>query len=299
MYKLRCKLAPEGEVVPRPGEPEKAGVYETQRDKFNSRVDDEEDTSEVSQESESDTDIENPNPEFIEDECLFCNEKSGTFDANVTHMSKSHSFIIPYQKSLSVDFETLIWYLQFVIYGYRECILCGTRRSSVEAVKQHMIGKGHCRFDVNGDLADFYDLSDSEKGVAELVQPDDTTLRLPSGKILSHQAHQAARPHGSRQSSEHSQQPPVAARLSASTALERKDRKAGAITTLVSQLSTNDQRSLAHLSSAEQRSVLATRKKQLDMARREQRRAQVRVERLGNRTLMKHFKNDVPGRSLG
>jgi len=67
----------------------------------------------------------------------------------------------------------------------------------------------------------------------------------------------------------------------------------------LSQLSVRDQNTLALLPSHEIRSVLATKRKQLDQARRDETKARRRVERLGNKTLMKHFKPDVPGRSNG
>ena len=58
-------------------------------------------------------------------------------------MQKSHGLFIPHHQHLAVDLETLFRYLHLVIFGYRECIQCGTERATIQAVQQHMIGKGH------------------------------------------------------------------------------------------------------------------------------------------------------------
>ncbi|KAK5994829.1 Core trichothecene cluster (CTC) protein 15 [Cladobotryum mycophilum] len=259
---------------------------------------------ELNSDEDSDSDSDSVHtPEFVPEECLFCDFVSDSFDANTTHMLKSHSFIIPHRDNLQVDVETLVWYLHLVIHGYHECILCGSRRSSVEAARQHMLGKGHCRFEMNSEIAEFYDFSTAESHVDQLVQPDEASLRLPSGKLLTHRshAHQSGRPQASRRSTDSTQQfldDAAQAQASASdplsTALSRKDQRDGAVAVQLSQLSRNDQRGLMHLSIPEQRSVLAIRKKQLDNAQREERRMRGKVERLGNKVLMKHYKMDAP-----
>lgn len=107
-------------------------------------------------------------------------------DDNLTHMGSTHGFSIPYQSLLDVDIATLISYLSFVIHGYKECLSCGTRRRTVEGIRQHMVAKAHCRFDITPDLDEFYNipLTEMEETVS-LIQPDDNTLRLPSGKCVS------------------------------------------------------------------------------------------------------------------
>ncbi|KAK8113357.1 hypothetical protein PG984_013883 [Apiospora sp. TS-2023a] len=151
---------------------------------------------------------------FTPGQCLFCPNSSPSFSDSVTHMQKSHGLFIPYQESLIVDLETLFKYLHLVISEYRECIQCGTTRSTVQAVQQHMTGKGHCRFDVSEDseFAEFYDFSEPEDGeegddeAEEESSPDESkaatsssshtkpiladedSLRLPSGKIISRQS---------------------------------------------------------------------------------------------------------------
>jgi CHASE3 domain sensor protein len=67
----------------------------------------------------------------------------------------------------------------------------------------------------------------------------------------------------------------------------------------LARLSVRDQQSLIHMSSSEQRSFLLQRKKELDTVQRAERKMRLKTERLSNRTMMKHFQNDVPGRSNG
>ncbi|KAF6806411.1 Cytoplasmic 60S subunit biogenesis factor, partial [Colletotrichum musicola] len=151
---------------------------------------------------------------FTPGQCLFCPKPSTSFEESVAHMQKAHGLFIPYQQHLIVDLETFFKYLHLVIFEYRECIHCGTERATVQAVQQHMTGKGHCRFDVlegDSEFAEFYDFSepedDDESGSEDEedeneggeqaaptspsrtpVMVDEDSLRLPSGKIISRQS---------------------------------------------------------------------------------------------------------------
>ncbi|UNI16459.1 hypothetical protein JDV02_002891 [Purpureocillium takamizusanense] len=302
VYKLQCRVATLGAAVPTPrshGTDDSVAAIEPWSA---------EDQSTDSQtESDADeTEGQDSAPSFNPRQCLFCGDESDGFESNVAHMASVHSFIVPYQSCLAVDLQTLIWYLHVVIFGYRECILCTTRRSTVQGIQQHMTAKGHCRFDISADTEDFYELPESQyHDLADLARPDEASLRLPSGKLLGHRAlrEAQARPRstqqevsdGSRNAQLGSEQPrgvgqDVAAKDESSSAI---------LAARLSQLSVRDQNTLALLPSHEIRSVLATRRKQLDKARREETRARRKVERLGNKTLMKHFKPDVPGRSNG
>ncbi|KXH46045.1 hypothetical protein CSAL01_04263 [Colletotrichum salicis] len=150
---------------------------------------------------------------FTPGQCLFCPNLSRDFHASVAHMQKSHGLFVPHRQHLVVDLEPLFKYLHLVIFDYRECLHCGTERATVQAVQQHMIGKGHCRFDPaeqDSEFADFYDFTFSEQedkeesangfesGEEEYdgqnvpaspsrqpLQVDEDSLRLPSGKIIS------------------------------------------------------------------------------------------------------------------
>lgn len=155
---------------------------------------------------------------FALGQCLFCPDLSPNFTDSVIHMKKSHGLFISHQQNLVVDLETLFNYLHLVIFGYRECIQCGTERATVQAVQQHMTGKGHCRFDIleqDSEFADFYSFSepedDSESDVeddsdegnqkASKTSPrlkpqlaDEDWIRLPSGKIISRHSSAQSKP---------------------------------------------------------------------------------------------------------
>ncbi|KAI0876476.1 C2H2 type zinc-finger-domain-containing protein [Hypoxylon argillaceum] len=149
---------------------------------------------------------------FTPGQCLFCPNSSPSFADSVIHMQKLHGLFIPHQEHLVVDLETLFKYLHLIIFGYQECIQCGTERATIQAVQQHMTHKGHCRFDISeqdSEFAEFYDFSASEdeaeididregdeRGQEETTASsnqrpllaDDDTIRLPSGKIISRQS---------------------------------------------------------------------------------------------------------------
>ncbi|KAK6216116.1 hypothetical protein LQW54_003892 [Pestalotiopsis sp. IQ-011] len=153
--------------------------------------------------------------------CLFCNQDRSDFESNLSHMQSAHGLFIPHRRHLIVDTEVLIEYIHLIIFGYNECICCGTQRSSPLAAQQHMLGKGHCRFDMDredSEFADFWDFSDVDsrseasddgdddddddddvngdegsdkgksgniKGSGGIVRLDEESLRLPSGKLIS------------------------------------------------------------------------------------------------------------------
>lgn len=304
---------------------------------------------------------------FIHERCLFCNKDSDDLDSSLLHMQTVHGLYIPDRKHLIVDLDVLVEYLHLVIFGYNECICCGTQRNTPQAVQQHMLGKSHCRFDISNkesEFADFYDSSaaaseadssddedgntveaegareDAETGaqsnstrpagLQEAIQPDDTSLRLSSGKIISKGA--PSRPHQRRQQEARSRRRSASPSLitegadaasgeegvdassssSSSTALipsnaggrhqgalTKSEKRAQAVTTQLARLSVNDQQSLAHLPASQQRSLLATQQKQAEKARRAERRYRSRVEGLGNKTLMGHYRAAGPERKNG
>ncbi|CAJ0547094.1 Ff.00g017210.m01.CDS01 [Fusarium sp. VM40] len=256
--------------------------------------------------SESDSDIEievqdDAISDFDPKTCIICNHSDQSFAENLLHMESSHSLRIPYQEHLIVDLETVIWYLHFVIFVYHECIYCGTRSRTVEGIQQHMVGKGHCRVELSDEILEFYDLEGlGNYGTKNAVAVDSESLRLSSGKILSNRTAPSARP--SRQTATQEKDQSSQANISyngASDALTAKDRKDAALASQLARLSVKDQQSLIHMSSSEHRSFLLQRKKELEAVQRTERKMRLKTERLNNKTMMKTFKNDVPGRSNG
>jgi pre-60S factor REI1 len=216
-------------------------------------------------------------------------------------MEAAHSLKIPYQTHLAVDSETLLWYLHFIIFAYHECIFCGTRRRTIEGVQQHMVDKGHCCVPLSDEILDFYDLEGLKGyGMDTAVSVDSESLRLSSGKILSHRTATSTKPRHRMASQEQDQDHQTALPGHASSdALTTRDRKDAALASQLARLSVNDQQSLVHMSNSQQRSFLLQRKKEMETAQRMERRMQIKTQRASNRTMMKHFVNDVPGRSNG
>ncbi|KAK0648646.1 C2H2 type zinc-finger-domain-containing protein [Cercophora newfieldiana] len=257
-------------------------------------------------------------PAFAAKQCLFCNEISQSFDDNIAHMQKSHGFLIKDIGRLIVDLETLVQYLHLVIFQYHQCLYCHSQRRTAEAAQQHMVGKGHCKIDIqnlDSEYRDFFefgaeDSSDRSKlGLA--VNADADVVHLPSGRIVTNRVSaQAAQRQHHRPTSPGSPEAANARITSSSEApragsepmpsdsastqvISRSERREISLTDQLATLSVNDRLSLAHLPSSEQRSVLATRKKHVDKARRAELRYRSRVEALGNSTLQKHFVEDV------
>ncbi|KAK1543707.1 hypothetical protein CPAR01_04340 [Colletotrichum paranaense] len=296
--------------------------------------------SDSSSSSTSDADLsdaDDDDDEFIPEECLFCNTISDSLDNNIVHMHKAHGMFIPDKEKLIVDVEALVKYLHLVVFEYRECLQCGTQRRTAAAVQQHMLGKGHCRFDVtaeDSEFRDFYEQSsdsseegsrthkDTKRAIANALE-ERGSVHLPSGKQLSHRsAPGSSRPRnrigadtntiGSQKlvtggfsginESEASFQltaPPGPGKKFDTKALTRAEKRDVIFETQLSRLSINDRSALAHLSSAEQRSVLLTKQKQLDKAEKAARRLQTRLEMKANKTGQGNFVNDVPGRKNG
>ncbi|CRG91358.1 hypothetical protein PISL3812_08406 [Talaromyces islandicus] len=239
-------------------------------------------------------------------------------------MQKSHGLFIPHQQHLAVDLETLIRYLHLVIFGYRECIQCGTERATVQAVQQHMLGKGHCRFDIleeDSEFADFYDFGDSvesdidEETTANQNQSlpaDEDSIRLPSGKTISKkpsaQAEQPlfTRPHRRTTSTFPSQieysvveydeeENKEATDTSDSRALSRREKREKAmITYQLANMTANDRSSLMHLPASQQRAMLAAQHRHADKIQKVERRRQTRIERKGNKNLYAYWNTETP-----
>ncbi|KAF7362019.1 Zinc finger protein 622-like protein [Mycena venus] len=100
--------------------------------------------------------------------CLFCPHESTALDANLTHMSTTHSFFVPDAEYL-IDISGLISYLGEKIAVGNVCIYCngkGREFRTLEATRKHMLDKSHCKiaYDSEDDrleICDFYDFTSS------------------------------------------------------------------------------------------------------------------------------------------
>ncbi|KAI9473053.1 C2H2 type zinc-finger-domain-containing protein [Coemansia mojavensis] len=116
-------------------------------------------------------------------DCLFCTHKSESFEANLDHMTKEHSLFIPDLEYL-VDLRGLIKYLADKISVANVCLYCNGRGRvlhSLEAVRKHMLDKGHTKiaYDTEIDIleiSDFYDFSSTYPDAAEHNGSEDVDM---------------------------------------------------------------------------------------------------------------------------
>ncbi|KAI6313555.1 hypothetical protein MCOR29_007650 [Pyricularia oryzae] len=270
---------------------------------------------------------------FNHEQCLFCNKLQGNFEANMAHMRLAHGLMIPATDRLAVDLETLFSYLHLVVSGYNECLCCGTQRNTTEAVQQHMMDKGHCRFDIadGSEYADFYDSSTDSEAESDVegaddedtktphfktenaaADPDEKWLRLPSGRVIHNRAGPAASSRPRRTRARSTDQTPAAlqggrddreaqaprgstggASEGGGLALTKADRRVDVIDRRFADLRSGDRLALAHLGPAERRAVVAMRQRATERVGRVESRYRLRVEGLGNVFLMTHFRKDA------
>ncbi|KAG7124856.1 hypothetical protein HYQ45_013563 [Verticillium longisporum] len=325
IYQIRCRVAEQGTVMAPPesavrpstrrGKPERAAPStaasahaEIQGQETTDDNDDDDDDDDA---DDSPSEAETSIVKFMPSACLFCHETSPDFEASLSHMHQAHSLVIPFQSSLAVDLQTLLWFLHMTIFSYRECICCGTRRRTVEAVQQHMLAAGHCRFNVTSEMSELYDVDSLNRNVLDLhVRPDEHTLRLPSGKLLAHRARAETAPRTRLRGAGAGAQPSLLAAAPSAAghpsagqdgaepvqALARRDRKEQALTAGMAQLRAADRMSLVRLPQGQQRSLLVARKNELDRAKRAERRTRGRMDHVGNMTAIhtNYYKQEVP-----
>lgn len=248
--------------------------------------------------------------------CIFCNYRSGDFDENYEHMCKAHGFSIPNQEHLIVEVETLIKYLHLVVFGYYECLLCGSQRNTSQGAQQHMTGKRHCKIDIDNpdsEYRDFYDLGPASGKENELYDNNastfrtgvDKTLRLSSGKVLSHRTTTSPRPprknEQPRGASSNSALPPQIAngqnvtrstedqltKQESSPKSKRLVKREAALLNQLATLRATDRNSLAHLPVWKQRALVERSMKETEHAMREENAMKLKIQLRGNKTAKK------------
>ncbi|XP_039310055.1 zinc finger protein 622 isoform X2 [Solenopsis invicta] len=171
-------------------------------------------SNENQEEIETDSDVESlDSDEWLEDSkyhiyennCLFCDRRGTSITCIMRHMTKKHSFFVP-DFEYCVDLAGLLEYLEQKIFTEFKCIWCnesGRKMRSANAVKMHMIDKGHCKMlfeeETMLEYSSFYDYSSSYPVVEnsdvideELPEPPEIlddgsyTMTLPSGKSIVH-----------------------------------------------------------------------------------------------------------------
>lgn len=278
-----------------------------------------------------------PPPEFSPTTCLFCNATSRSAEETALHMHKYHGFQVPDQEALTVDSDVLLEYLHLIIFEYNECLYCHTERRTSQAAQQHMTGTGHCKIDLDeedSEFLDFYECgseasssdmgSESENDEMQLqrrgqrpsetpVKVDSSTMRLPSGKILSSRTTKQRNPSRKPLQPSSNSRPRVTTEPTpedptpgeptpesnqiprSSKAVARQERKASAFAVQVSNLRAGDRMALANLSTAQKRSALTQTLKQVASSNREQKEFRGHMDAQGNVASKARFVNDVPG----
>ena len=201
---------------------------------------------------------------------------------NTAHMLKTHGFSVPYSEALAVELEIVLECLHLLVFGYHQCLICSVSSGSTEGIQQHMTAKGHCRIDVNSELREFYKFTEDQ---SEINRPGDGSLRLPTGKVLSSRAvrNEPRLRRAMEGESSRSRTPYKPADL-ALAKIEAGENVPPSVQ--LAQLSRSDQRSLAHLSGHEVRSLVASGVRDVDRSRRQETRAKLKLERAVNKTLM-------------
>ncbi|KAK1289175.1 hypothetical protein QJS10_CPB18g00184 [Acorus calamus] len=126
--------------------------------------------------------------------CFMCDLMHKSIESCVIHLHKQHGFFIPDVEYLK-DPEGLLTYVGLKVKRDFTCLYCNDRCQpfqSLEAVRKHMVAKGHCKVhygdggdDEEGELEEFYDYSSSyvDEDGKQLVATNDTanSIELGSG----------------------------------------------------------------------------------------------------------------------
>jgi pre-60S factor REI1 len=247
--------------------------------------------------------------EFDETQCLFCDRSSPELEHNLAHMSKSHGLEIV-TSNLLVNVESLLAYFHLVISSYHECLYCGKQRSTRQAVQQHMTAKGHCKYDLtakDAEFREFYDLSalEAEKesrrnliatriSDIELAAAHDKSKKSQPSKRSDkhnlditflrseHESASSGRSSARSSNSDTNSDDNDTHTDSLRQMSTREQKRAYTLNNQLSQLRADDRRSLMHLPLSQQRTLLATRHKQMEKARRSEQTQQGNLESAGN-----------------
>ncbi|KAM3510929.1 hypothetical protein MY11210_005395 [Beauveria gryllotalpidicola] len=299
VYNLQVKVAEPGTIVTPPSSSPRRKTSAA-----SSRRSEEDGDAGIESDYESgDLDCNTPAAvHFNPHQCLFCSTRSTSLHDSLQHMSKTHSFTIPYQEYLTVDIETVAAYMHLVIHGYHECIQCGCRRRTVEGIQHHMAAKGHCRFDIAADIEEFYNIP------CQNYTADAESLLLPSGKFLRNPT-KACGPLLSRTPRASTRRRMALTALSSSKSKSKAPRPhsparsssdvQASSDAQLSRLGRGDQQSLAHLRDYQVRSLVTTGARAVDEARREAKHSELKLSKAGNVTLMGTFRADTSKRFRG
>jgi pre-60S factor REI1 len=247
--------------------------------------------------------------EFEESHCLFCDQSSSDLEQSLMHMSKAHGLHVV-TTNLLVDVGSLLAYFHLVISCYHECLYCGTQRNTIQAVQQHMVAKGHCKYDLtnkDAEFREFYDFSSVE--TEEILHRDFIATRLSDSAGLAahgwprksrlskrpdkHNVDATALPHDrtfpstspAPESQSDADTSPDNAQADSGLPGQlsrRAQKQAYTNQNQLAQLRADDRRSLLHLPASQQKALLAAHHKQMEKAKRSEQLQRGNLESAGN-----------------
>lgn len=237
---------------------------------------------------------------FNDTQCLFCNQVNTDLNQNIVHMSKVHGLHIDLT-DLLVDVASLLSYMHLLIFDCHECIYCGTQRHTRQAVQQHMMAKSHCKYELADGRSELQHFFEQESSESDEEHRNRFSSRSDDHQLLSKVRSRKARRvnHGGDSSAGPAVPIPevLQSRPRAKTNSDSDDtgpQPSNALSTRVlkqeqtlnnqlSRLRTGDRQSLAHLPASQQRSLLATRHKQMEQGRRSEQSYHSHLESAGNK----------------
>lgn len=223
--------------------------------------------------------------------CLFCPHLSLSLDQNLTHMRLRHNFHIPESGRLTTDIETLLSYLFTIIEDFQACIYCGVEKRSAEAIRTHMLDKGHCMMDLSTE-SEFLEFWESLPGDFESPRrrlPGGDELMLVTGRtIQSKAAHRASNRRGEAATSASH----ALALVSDGTVKQSKTPRSGTVNSSSpsTTLARRDAMGIVGLSQQQQRALALGHMKTVSDESRARNQARWAVETMGNKVKQKHFK---------
>lgn len=173
-----------------PGEQDEQSHQQQSPSQHTGRVDEDMSDQEETDQEEDASDIEerlaaSRRRRFLPTDCLFCAIRSSTAEESLQHMFSVHSFYLP-DRELLIDLPGLLSYLGEKVVVGNICLFCpgGAKEfGNVEAVRRHMIDKGHCKlaFETDEDraeVADYYsfEVVDDEDGWEDMDDEGDHSM---------------------------------------------------------------------------------------------------------------------------
>lgn len=144
-------------------------------------------------------------------QCFYCGKNHTEVENNVRHMSHVHGLYIP-ERTYLQDLSGLLTFLGEVVSLDHDCLVCGFQGQLVEAIRLHLVSKGHCKVpyetaDEKLMVAEFYDFSLKEspsptlaavaapvagekksKKVSFALAEQSDSMTLPSGSKVTHRS---------------------------------------------------------------------------------------------------------------